>query len=409
MEEAWCKQVKQFNVASVDGDEVVKAANTAEIAFNCEKNSWAPGWVKLREREGPGVIWAGYEGETVSCSCVAFPQRIWFGQKEIQGGAVGGVGTLPERRKQGFAEAMLREALRFRREAGDLITFLWPFSYRYYRKLGWEHCGDVMRYSLSREKIAELEGGLECHPLEARDLPSIHSLWSAFARQFNCCGVRPPYIWDDWFGSVVKLQDGKEVPKMVGAFGDNGLEGFTSWGMTEELPQLPHLTEIVYSSRQALESLLKFVSETVPFAGEIGWDSAMTQAGQLLYEESRDVPRKVATGHMARVHHPGAFLESVLWASNVEGRLCIRMTDPVFGESKTRVEVSKGECRVAPGSGGLELETTIQVFTQIATGYLSPCEAVRMGLVAASQLEAARLLSGASCGLVPFRSFKEPG
>lgn len=128
--------MQQLKVVSVDGDEVVKAANTAEIAFKCEKDSWASGWVKLREREGPGVIWAGYEGDSISCSCVAFPQKIWFGHSEIQGGAVGEVGTLPERRRRGFAEAMLRDALRFRRESGDLITFLWPFSYRYYRKLG---------------------------------------------------------------------------------------------------------------------------------------------------------------------------------------------------------------------------------------------------------------------------------
>lgn len=266
-----------------------------------------------------------------------------------------------------------------------------------------------MRSSLTREKVEKLEGDLGCHALDKKDMPDIHALWSDYARQFNCCGVRHPHIWNDWLGGVVKLDAGKEAPKFVGAFGDSGLEGYSTWGMTEEEPFTPHLTEVVYRSKKALASLLKFVLDAVPSAGQVGWDSAMTQAGQFLDEESREVSRKVESGHMARVISPEAFLTSIPWIDSAEGKLHINLTDPVFGESSITVEVSEGICRAASGTGGLNLDNTVQVFTQIATGYLSPEEAVRLGRVENGQIKAARLLSGASGGRTPMRSYKEPG
>lgn len=61
-----------------------------------------------------------------------------FGGKWVAMGGVGGVGTRTDRQGRGYAGMLLNASLGAMRNAGFPVSILFPFSFRYYRKFGWE-------------------------------------------------------------------------------------------------------------------------------------------------------------------------------------------------------------------------------------------------------------------------------
>lgn len=69
-------------------------------------------------------------------------------QAVVPMGGIAGVACLPASRGKGYASACLKHALEQMREMGQVISTLFPFSWDFYRNLGWEWVGVQRRYAL---------------------------------------------------------------------------------------------------------------------------------------------------------------------------------------------------------------------------------------------------------------------
>src|SRR5690242_14662527 len=76
-------------------------------------------------------------GSIVSCLTIV-DTACWIGQGVVRLGGVAGVVTRPALRRRGYAGRLLRETVRTLDEQGYALSALFPFSYDYYRKFGWE-------------------------------------------------------------------------------------------------------------------------------------------------------------------------------------------------------------------------------------------------------------------------------
>lgn len=96
------------------------------------------------------VTWAhadkrifAYRDENAACHVGLYLRRGRNGEREVLIGGIGGVMTLPDKRKSGCASAAMREAeLLMKREGCDFgLLFCEPHNVAFYEKLGWSVFG----------------------------------------------------------------------------------------------------------------------------------------------------------------------------------------------------------------------------------------------------------------------------
>lgn len=86
---------------------------------------------------------------TLRASIVTIEREVWIGEQRVMLGGIADVATLPAERRQGHAGKLLIATCKAMKEMGYPISALGPFSYRYYRKFGWEVGEDVYALSLA--------------------------------------------------------------------------------------------------------------------------------------------------------------------------------------------------------------------------------------------------------------------
>src|SRR5438132_11992154 len=79
-----------------------------------------------------------YEGGRLRACLSIIDFRMFFGVYLRPCGGIAGVQSEPASRGRGYAGALLRRGLEIMREDGQYLSSLWPFSFDYYRRYGWE-------------------------------------------------------------------------------------------------------------------------------------------------------------------------------------------------------------------------------------------------------------------------------
>lgn len=90
-----------------------------------------------------------------------FPAEITVGETVLKIGGIGGVGTHPDHRRQGYAGRLLMDSVAKMDAEGYDLSILWAGMLDYYRKFGWECGGSEHHYYLDRgniELFSPLEG-----------------------------------------------------------------------------------------------------------------------------------------------------------------------------------------------------------------------------------------------------------
>jgi predicted acetyltransferase len=67
------------------------------------------------------------------------PGKVWFNQKAIPMGRIAWVATPPEERRRGYVHHLMEHCIEEMRQRQFPISILFPFSFEYYRKFGYEH------------------------------------------------------------------------------------------------------------------------------------------------------------------------------------------------------------------------------------------------------------------------------
>lgn len=117
----------------------------AAYAFNGDRGDEA------RDRKGEYYQrdWtlAAFEGDQVVAGLVVIPFEYCFEGVSIPLGGIASVSCLPERRRGGYVNALLRQSLASIRDAGQVLSSLWTPHYSLYRKYGWELATRMISYS----------------------------------------------------------------------------------------------------------------------------------------------------------------------------------------------------------------------------------------------------------------------
>lgn len=100
-----------------------------------------------------GKVFRVKDDNKVVSGLYRLPFELNLGGQLFQMGGIGDVMTYPEYGGRGYATQLLKTALQDMNEEGYELSFLAPFSQRYYRRLGYEQVESQFTYSIQAEKL----------------------------------------------------------------------------------------------------------------------------------------------------------------------------------------------------------------------------------------------------------------
>ena len=114
-------------------------------------------------------------------------------------GGITGVATYPEYTKMGLMHALIRRGLEEMRENRQTISFLYPYSIPFYRKMGWEIISDKMSYTIKDTqlpKFVDVPGMVE---RVADNHPDFLALHDRFTLQRHGMLLRDDLAWEEYW------------------------------------------------------------------------------------------------------------------------------------------------------------------------------------------------------------------
>lgn len=384
--------------------------------------------------ERPVPLGAFEEGRLVS-GLMVHAYQVRLGCQTVPMGGVGGVATQPEHRSRRHVARLLALALEEMRRKGQLVSMLYPFSYAFYRRYGWEHAGDVLRLKLPMTSLAALRAAGAGVPPEVaasraragqdefvripipppdegttgrREMGWLAAVYEAASAPYNCVVVRHR----EWDGLAQRIQhqiaDGTNVYVYAGRRGDRPVSYVVYSFVPGREDRSLRIAEAFAIDAPALESLLAFLARHDSQAEEVVWNAPTDSAVRDLLAEPglgelhpRFMLRVVdveALVRAMRVDGAGAGEAQRRWL-NGSFPFTLSVRDPVapWNDGTFRIDAREDGAATAepvtsPGVGA-DVACDITALSAVASGYLPAARARALGRLAVRRPEALKALA----------------
>ena len=222
-----------------------------------------------------------------------FPQTLRLHGKSVPACYVAGVRVAPEFRGCGVSAALMRYAHRVMCSRGVLVSLLTPFSYEFYRRMGYEVCYWLKYYEFEQIRFPKAENGTHFCRLTLDNWREMNEVYSSFCRNKNAFIDRSYQDWRFLF-DMLELGDGK----IYGAYrSDHSLAGYLA--LTQDKSSFT-AHELVCREPSDASALFSFASGYFSNHHKISLYSAMGEdPGMLLGRQELEYILK--PGMMAKV------------------------------------------------------------------------------------------------------------
>jgi predicted acetyltransferase len=293
------------------------------------------------------------------------------------------------------------------RAAGAVICHLWPFSFRYYRKLGWELPAPDLRVFLRPHELDQtllrVPGELRIAPVRHEDAAALKAAHDRCASRYNGLTVRSA----EWFAERLK-----DFDALLALDAEDQPAGYTLY-RSEPHPaaggQRRQCRETLASTPAVLVALLRGVvrlPETAQIVAELPGDSPLPH---LLAE------RPTMSLHQclqARVLDPARALGVLQPPADLTGRVAYAVDDPVLasdGPIVVEATIGNDKVDVRPATAQEALHCSIQTFTRLFCGGMRAGEARALGWLEGGSPEMEAVSDALLFRRRPYRSGLERG
>lgn len=394
--------------------ELQRAVEVAAVAFpDTPMEEWASFFETVAEVFGLRYILVVEDEGLITSTLVCRPAPVYINGSPVSHAATGAVATIPESRCKGLASEMMKESVRLLRSENVYLSSLWPFSYPYYRKFGWEIGTETRNYSAAGNVFVELGDADKASFMKEGDLRYIKAVFDDWAQEYNCLTRRS----DVWWERVTRL---KLTPLtepgpghgVVVHITDDRVDGYAVYAFTQKDNRKSlSVYEIAYSDAAHRRDMLALLGSLV---GD-GTLAFYAPSDDLFLQEMpnpRTVNASVGPSFQFRVIDPVGAMASLAVDEDVSGGVSLSITDPVFEKGwDFSVEADGGSVEIRKPSARHRLQLDIQTFARLYSGYLSPYDAWELGRIRADGdamdmlIKAGQIFSP----LTPYRTWLEPG
>ena len=183
---------------------------------------------------------------------------MWFDGHKVPMYGIAGVASLPEIRRQGNVRKIFEKVFDDIYEKGAVFSHLYPFSYDYYRKFGYENCGAVKKYNLQLDAARRLKNNGTAHEFIKKEdtdntvRDKLIEIYEDYASKHNIMLSRSQERWDEVFD--------------ISLFGSNRLyywkneaSEIKSWAKFRKKDDIMEINDIAWLDNESMLGILQFM------------------------------------------------------------------------------------------------------------------------------------------------------
>lgn len=319
--------------------------------------------------------WFTHEDQLVS-SISIYPFQVNIHGRLFDMGGVTGVGTYPEYANRGLMSRLIQLALEKMRDAGQYISYLYPYSIPYYRNKGWEIMSDHMTFKL---KDSQLPAHRDVPGRVERMLVSAEPVWDIydrFARDNHGALIRNKFEWAEYWRWENELDRTAAV-----YFNENDEpRGYLFYWIENDIF---HLKELIYLDQEARTGLWNFIRAHHSMIHELRGHIYMNEPLAFLLEDSQIV-ETIEPYYMARIVDVGSFLARYPYDDDIHPFHFV-VSDPVapwnngiFGVAATDDD---RQVEIRQEAIGQPVKLDIQTLSTLMMSYKSPAYLNKIGRI----------------------------
>jgi len=297
--------------------------------------------------------------------------------KEVKMGGIGGVVTRPESRGKGLIRRIMDKAFpAMVEEAGQTFSFLYPFSYSYYRNFGYEMCLDYNKVSIPIEQITGYPYPKNIQAFEpGNDMTPIMEIYKEFTQNRNLAIVRDQYNWE----YILNRDPYKELKFTFVNYDENGVANayvLYNVGKSGEYENRLQVKELCWRTKEGLHNVFGFFSKLSSEFSSVEWNAPCDVNVHALFPEAYDVSWSVNAAGMNRVVDVKAGL-ATLRAPSGSGKVTLDVADTYWKDNsgKYTIQWEAGSLTVAKDTNeNVDMAISVETLAQLVTGYMTPSE-----------------------------------
>lgn len=369
-----------MEIRKIKPEEKILQSLVSTIVFLGDEPEEYKEWLKnpLEHSDGYENVWAGFDDAGKMCSSmVVHDYKIRFDGHTVGMGGVGGVATLPECRKGGYIRHIFEKALPDMKERGMVFSFLYPFSFAFYRKFGYELCytPNCVSVPMSFFRAYPFPDHVSLY-MPGDDLAPFAEVYDSFSRNLNLAFVRDHASWERMLEKDPYVtrhyaylhRDGDGRPDAYLLFKadlGHGDEGNTL-----------RVKELAWTGTAALHAMFGFLGGLDSQFEHLRWNAPGGLNIHALFSEGYEINARRPACGMNRIVDVRRALE-LLQAPACTGRAVIGVFDKFmsFNTGHYALEWDAGKLTVKPTDRTADLETDVETLAQLVTGFLTPDEA----------------------------------
>lgn len=341
-------------------------------------------------------------------SCVRIiPHEIFVGGRVLGMGGIGGVATWCDLQGQGYAGRCMAESVRMMHEQGFALSALYPFSYRYYRKFGYEHCCDQIVYTgfdqsklIRHDEFRLVRAVLDVE----RDAPALTAAYNEYAAKYNGMAQRT-------VATMTKMirtnHDEKSKPSGQTYIieKDGAAIGYFSCNhIADGWPSICEIGQFACATPEAWRAMTGFLATMPTNVSKFQLHAPPSPMLAAHFAEPR-ATTEVRAHFMGRVLDMQKAVEQRGYRADATGTVRIALTDEHAPWNTATWEMAFGggeaKCRKIADNNA-QCAMTIQMFSQIYFGYTNPDAIVRAGLCTTIPVDVALTLASAFHDRTPY-------
>ncbi len=333
------------------------------------------GWIRdpsTQAMNGYGV----FEGATLKAQAAIAPYECHMGGDLVMKmGGIAGVACHPTARGKGYAGMCMRRALEGMRDEGQTISTLFPFSWAYYRRLGWAWVGEKRRYGVPTSAMQSCPETRHVRAAEEADHAAVQELYGRFAAGYRGLIARDEAQWKQMLGHAEK-----EFTYTYLYPADGTLEGYLTYrGGSRDST---HLRELICRTPAAKRALLGLLRRHDMQVSRFEWE-APADDDLRCHLCHWDLETRTAPVTQGRIVDVPAALRAWGASRGVEASFIVRVADPSapWNDGTWTVTAASGEASVAPTTTDPGIEIEIGELSQCLYGAPTTGQLRRAGLI----------------------------
>ncbi|WP_246096666.1 GNAT family N-acetyltransferase [Paenibacillus sinopodophylli] len=309
---------KEIEIKTVGLEHFDENMLLSQFAFQYERTAEQLQESRQQYIEEPATRYAAFVEQQLAAQATVLELQTYIGGRVFNMGGLAGVATWPEYRRQGLVAQIIVQALQDMKEKGQVISYLHPFAFGFYRKFGWETYTEYKSYTIQKELLparAAYEGRIERFKGDYRLLSN---LYETYASRYNGTLVRTELWWT--------YRISKRKPGQIGLYYDKSGEA-RGYVIYEVKNSRLSVHELIYLDEAARTALWSFISQHDSMINELTITVPSDDQLPFLLSNPR-IKQEVIPYFMARIVDAENFISQYAFTAHAsEDSMTIQLQD----------------------------------------------------------------------------------